>query len=341
MVDGIIQDLQRYGGITVLFKELVSKLIIKKEKFQYVSYANEPVAAQLSSADTCEVERRHPRLFERYRDCFVEGDVFHSSYYRLPVKKIPTVTTVYDFTYEKYVSGPAKWVHSWQKNRAIQNSDIVICISESTASDVMKYSPIDDQKLRIIHPGVSDNYFPLAIEQRVVSSVVLFIGSRAEYKNFRMAVIAVSSIACLTLTIVGGGALNKTETEMLNALLPGRYLWHSWLSETDLNSIYNIAYCLMYPSSYEGFGIPVAEAMRAGCPVIAVNTSSIPEVAGAAALLAQEVVEEEFVELLLLLSKEKERNKYIDMGYAQARKFSWDKCFEETLNVYRTLGLSG
>ena len=99
--------------------------------------------------------------------------------------------------------------------------------------------------------------------------------------------------------------------------------------------MYNSAYCLIYPSSYEGFGIPVIEAMRAGCPVVAVNTSSIPEVAGNAGLLVDNPDCNELVYALLTIDKN--RQQLINAGFTQAAKFSWNKCFNETQKVYDEL----
>ncbi|NNN84139.1 glycosyltransferase family 4 protein [Vibrio sp. A8-1] len=260
--------------------------------------------------------------------------LFHSSYYRLPSIRVPTVTTVHDFTYEKFVNGPAKWVHCWQKYRAIKHSDIVICVSHNTARDLMHYCPIDPSKIRVIHNGVSESYHVLPDVQSKTNEV-LFVGARAGYKNFELAVDALVKRPELSLSIVGGGPLSEAEQQRLDARIPGRYTWLGRLSDEELNLAYNRAYALLYPSSYEGFGIPVIEAMRAGCPVIAVNVSSIPEVAGSAAILTDIADAELFANSLSILPQRREV--LVEAGIEQAKKFSWDKCFEETLQVYKEL----
>ncbi|MFM4862518.1 glycosyltransferase family 4 protein [Aeromonas media] len=332
--DGIIEKLQQGGGVTVVFNELIKRLT---DNYSYYSYE---VSSHIATQKHNKI--LSPRLLERYRDARLPpeflGDkvVFHSTYYRLPANaNLPVVTTVHDFTYEKFAKGLAKWVHSWQKNRAIQNSDLVICVSHNTAKDLQQYCPIDPKKIRVIYNGVSDGYHSLDDVSSEQSQYVVFVGARSGYKNFTLAVESVAAVPNLQLQIVGGGKLREDEIKHLNTHLPNRYKWLGRLSDEELNQIYNQAYVLLYPSSYEGFGIPVLEAMRAGCPVIAVNVSSIPEVAGDAAILVNEPTVAAFSDALIKLPAI--RKQLITAGLAQAAKFSWDRCFEETLAVYNEL----
>lgn len=331
--DGIIEKLQQSGGVTVVFNELIKRLT----DYSYCSYE---VSSNIAKSMHNNI--LSPRFFERYRDAKLplellgEKAVFHSTYYRLPANaNLPVVTTVHDFTYEKFVKGPAKWVHSWQKNRAIRSSDLVICVSHNTAKDLLKYCPIDPKKIRVIHNGVSDSYHPLDAVSSEQSQDVVFVGARSGYKNFKLAVESIAAVPKLQLRIVGGGKLSEDEMKHLDAHLPNRYQWLGRLSDEELNKTYNQAYALLYPSSYEGFGIPVIEAMSAGCPVIAVNVSSIPEVAGDAAILVDEATVAALSEALTKLPAM--RKELITAGFIQAAKFSWDRCFEETLAVYNEL----
>ncbi|MGN5139808.1 glycosyltransferase family 4 protein [Aeromonas sp. 164P] len=331
--DGIIEKLQQGGGVTVVFNELIKRLT----DYSYYSYDNSSKIANSKHNNILS-----SRFLERYRDARLpaellsENAVFHSTYYRLPANaNLPVVTTVHDFTYEKFFKGPARWIHSWQKSRAIRNSDIVICVSHNTAKDLMQYCPVDKTKIRVVHNGVSESYYPLSIKSNFNYNSVLFVGARGGYKNFNLAIDAVAAVANLELHIVGGGELSSAELQQLEDKLSGRYRWLGRLSDNELNMAYNHAYALLYPSSYEGFGIPIIEAMRAGCPVISVNVSSIPEVAGDAAILVNEPNVAAFSEALITLPAM--RNQLIRAGFMQAAKFSWDRCFEETLEVYNEL----
>jgi mannosyltransferase len=98
--------------------------------------------------------------------------------------------------------------------------------------------------------------------------------------------------------------------------------------------LYNHAFCLLYPSSYEGFGIPLVEAMKCGCPVVTTNTSSIPEVLGGAGLMVDHIDEHAFVQKIKSLENTAFRGENIEKGYRQARRFSWDTCCQETLAFY-------
>lgn len=324
--DGIIEKLQTMGGVTVLFQQLLKRSDVNN--IRYFSYVDES-SIYLNEQNLI---RSRPKIFERYRDFqpkITEDDVFHSTYYRLPKFNTNVITTVHDFTYEKFVKGVPNKVHTWQKYKAINNSDHVICVSHNTAEDLQSYCHVSSDKISVAYNGVSSEYTPLDFQY---TENVLFVGSRLGYKNFDKAVEAIALSSKFNLRIVGA-PLSKKELVFLDAKIPNRYKYLGKLTNLELNIEYNKAYALVYPSSYEGFGIPALEAMSAGCPVIAVNCSSLPEVVGNAGILLDcidpNVIHEALVQL------ENIRSELIRCGYIQAKKFSWDKCYNETQNVYK------
>ncbi|CAI2299296.1 TPA: glycosyltransferase family 4 protein [Vibrio parahaemolyticus] len=326
--DGIINHIQSHGGVSVLFHELNKRMKLGESK--YFTYGD---GSELKNNAT----KLSPRLFERYRKFNVSlssDDIFHSTYYRLPTAKCKVVTTVHDFTYEKYVSGLARKVHSFQKNNAIMNSDKIICVSHNTAKDLLKYCPVSESKIEVVYNGVSEDYYPLNLNN---DNYVVFVGSRAKYKNFNMTVDAVRRVRDVKIIIVGGGKLTDKESDFLDKNLAGRYEVKGFLSNSELNLIYNKALALVYPSQYEGFGIPVLEAMRASCPVIALNCSSIPEVAGDAAILLERANAAELSEAISMLMNNKYRHEIIVAGLQNAKRFSWDNCCTETKKIYESL----
>ena len=279
---------------------------------------------------------------ERYRDVSLKYNkpfIFHSSHYR--ICKNPNainITTVHDFTYERYRKGLAKWVHSWQKNKAIRKADVVVCISESTKRDVLHFVPeISEEKIRVIYNGVSSDYKPVCSKSySFLGKYIVFVGSRQAYKKFDFLVESLSS-TFYNLAIVGG-PLNDDEYKLLDDKLGNdRYYYMGYLSNMQLNELYNQAVCLVYPSLYEGFGIPILEAQKAGCPVIALNASSVPEIIGSTPLLLNSLTTAELHSKLEILENETIRNEIIIEGYKNAEKFSWTKMGQDYVTLYKEI----
>ena len=339
IVDGLIYSLQRHGGITVYFNELLHRSFDHGLACRTIVYDGASSHAAALPGNVVKLKRR---FAERYRHCPVPSDasLFHSSYYRLPDRPIPTVTTVHDFTYERFVKGPRRWFHSWQKFDAIRKSQAIICISESTRTDLLHFLPdVPPERLHVVHNGVGDAFFPLDLggDAEKDRPFVLFVGARGGYKHFSLVVETLVRLPDLRLVCVGGSSLSANEMAFVNQNLGGRYQHLADISDQTLNKLYNQAYCLLYPSAYEGFGIPVLEAMKAGCPVIAFNGSSIPEVAGDAALLLDQLTTDALEDAFYELEDTKCRLTLRLKGLDRSKLFSWEKTFEETDRVYEVV----
>jgi mannosyltransferase len=165
--------------------------------------------------------------------------------------------------------------------------------------------------------------------------VILFVGDRAGYKNFDIAVETVRRRTDTVLVAVGGKSFPEDEQASVSAALEGRFRYYPKLDNSNLNQLYNLALCLLYPSSYEGFGIPALEAMQAGCPVIATDCSSLPEVCGDAGLLVAGITADSFAEKVDQLAAPEFRSAIVGKGLRQAARFSWDRTFSETIDFYR------
>lgn len=331
--DGIVFSLQQSGGISVVFTEILSRL--PSSAYELIGFRESPPPALAGAS----YRFQSPRILERYRRARVNDacDLFHSTYYRLPESnRCKVVTTVYDFVYERFASAYRRSVHSYQKRRAIEGADRLICISESTRRDLLEFAgPSVADRAVVILQGVSEEYHP--IPDTDVLPQVIFVGARNGYKNFVALVEAVSGLREIDLVCVGGGAFTRSEIELLERRVAGRYRCAGYLSKAALNREYNRSLCLAYPSLYEGFGLPILEAMRAGCPVIAVNRSSVPEVAGDAAMLLETGHPEEIRTAIQHILISQTRNELVRKGTIQATKFNWEETFRQTAAVYETL----
>jgi mannosyltransferase len=345
--DNIIYSLQKSGGISVVWTELLKGII--KSGLNYICReygdAMSNIFRRTIPIPTGKILFVNCSLLsvQRYINPVIDKNepfIFHSSYYRFcKNKNAVNITTVHDFVYEYYSSGFRKWLHRWQKYRAIKHSDYIICISDTTKNDLLKFvHRIDETKIKVIYNGVSDDYFPLQkpLTDNQYGNFALFIGSRAGYKNFYLSVQAVKGTK-LNLVIVGS-ALTKSENHYLQKELgTNRYFSLGRITNNELNSLYNKAICLMYLSLYEGFGLPVIEAQRAGCPVITVNAPSVVEILGDVTSLIAEPSVESVREKILMLEDNKFRDTVINAGLKNASRFSWGTMREQYLQLYRQI----
>ena len=348
-LDGIIFSLQQHGGISVYFRELLRRFTAADHAVLTVESPLKAVeAAESFSALTC-VERPGRRL-ERMRRCrdavghdVPRADVFHSSYYRRPAGNgVPTVVTVHDFVAHRFLRGARGRMRTWLMNSAIAQARHIICISEATREDLMEFVGVrSDQRVSVIHNGVSALFRPLtggAARASPDRSFALFVGQRAGYKNFSLALRALEHLPDLVLYCVGGGALQPAELAGVSESTRARVQHLGFVADERLNMLYNQAHCLVYPSTYEGFGIPVLEAMRAGCPVVSVDCKAVLEVGGLALSVSEE--SEDPVSLTRAIERLHDtdiRSRLRELGLERSRQFSWDRCFEQTMATYHDI----
>ncbi|CAM3957891.1 MULTISPECIES: glycosyltransferase family 4 protein [Flavobacterium] len=353
ILDNIIYSHVKQGGVSNYWFEL-SKHLIKSnhdvtfyEGTNSISNFHRKLLKIPNEKIIKETKNYRSSILERMAKVNInekEPFLFHSSYYRSLSDTTfgKEVTTVHDFTHNFHSSFLKKQTHNFLKYKSIKKASGIICISDNTYKDLLKFCPPKkNQKVTIIHNGVSDDFFilnkeninqlPLSIEK---NGYILFVGGRQNYKNFDF-VINILKETSYKLVVVGE-ALNKEEKLKIGNAIDNVDVLTN-IDNITLNILYNNALALIYPSNYEGFGIPVIEAMKAGCPVIALNSSSIPEVSGSAGLLLNELNSIEAKEYLAILSKNTERDIIIEKGIKQSKKFSWEKCCSETEEFYKEI----
>jgi mannosyltransferase len=346
--DNIIFSLQKAGGISIYWIELIKRLVQKKGgNISFYESENQNIFRKELDIEV-KKESVLNLKFLRYLP-FIKRlpkkSIFHSSYYRVSLQKdVVNITTVHDFTYEYFRSGLAKYIHVWQKGFAIKRSDGIICVSENTKKDLMKFYPmIEESKIKVIYNGVSDEFVKLENRKEYLTDefetlkdkkYILYIGDRSSYKNFDIAIEVLKKLEDYNFVVIGGEEFSSTEKK--NTKNIKNRIYHFRGIEGDkLNILYNNAFCLLYPSSYEGFGIPILEAMKSGCPVVSTNISSIPEVAGDAGLLVDEIKVDNFINEIKKLENNEFRGELINKGLEQSKRFNWDKCYNETYNFYQ------
>lgn len=277
-LDGIIFRLQKYGGITVYFKQVIRAVADISDEWCILLQDNE----QGYCADNVIVEPS--RLISSLRAVVLPKNshiIFHSSYWRLPRSEAKVIVTVHDLIAENsFVSLKSK-LHLFFRKRALQRANVIIAISESTKKDLLVcYPTISTKKVIVVYNSVSDCYLSSEIRLFRDPKSFVFVGSRGGYKNFNKAVQALSCVPGARLTIVGGNKLSRSEKKILKGSLNSNFVYFPFLTDLDLRSVYETSNALLYPSGYEGFGLPVAEALACGCFVICGSNSSLAEVHG-------------------------------------------------------------
>ena len=278
-------------------------------------------------------------------------EILHETYFSLD-KYCPVgakrVLTVYDMIHEKYADafeGSAET--SNPKRIAAQRADHVICISESTRQDLVNICQIPIGKTSVIYLGVDSIFSPkpqdIDSHLKLPKKFLLYVGKRDGYKNFIGFLTAFAASPYLkenySIVCFGGAALEPSELAVAHSMgLKPDQIVHYFGGDELLASIYRQAQALIYPSLYEGFGLPPLEAMATGCPVICSNTSSLPEVVGGAGQYFDPLSQQSMMEAMEgVLSTSKRREELITLGYVQASKFSWEKCAKETMREYQKL----
>lgn len=339
--DNIIYSLQHSGGISSVWSNLITRIMSRQDEIQFLEYDNacDNIFRKDIRINDKQVIRKNSRymMLKRYINPKINLNsnfIFHSSYFRTSSNpNAINITTVHDFIYEYYVKDPLKrFMHCHQKNEAIRHSDYIICISENTKKDLLYFLPdTDPKKIFVIYNGVSTDYY-ISKKKKKTNNNIVFVGNRNGYKNFDKIIEPI--VICEKELVIVGKPLSQNEIKLIESY-NCKYHYAGYLSNHNLNKLYQEAFCLIYPSEYEGFGLPVIEAQKAGCPVIALKRSSIPEIYGTDQhLLLNSTSTKDFVEKIKLLEKDNIRIASIESGIRNADKYSWDKAVEEYYKLY-------
>jgi glycosyltransferase involved in cell wall biosynthesis len=292
----------------------------------------------------------------RVKKALKEGDfdIFHPTYYSTYflkyLKDKPLVLTVYDMTHEiypEYFPFYSGWMIK-QKNKLLQKADKIIAISENTKKDIIQFHKIPEYKIKVIYLGNSLQLTqdkPLNFPE-IPKKYILFVGSRDNYKNFSYFIKSISPILqndrALKVVAAGGYSgknnFSRKEKNLFRKLEIDRQILQYPVTDEFLAYLYQNAICFIFPSLYEGFGLPVLEAFACDCPAVISNTSSLPEVGGEAAQYFNPMDSNDILSTVRkVITDEKLRREMVIKGREQLKRFSWVKTAQETLNLYREI----
>jgi glycosyltransferase involved in cell wall biosynthesis len=252
----------------------------------------------------------------------------------------PIVLTFHDVIHEKFMTHDTKTLAN--KKRALQRADKIIAVSESTKCDIGNYYSIPEKKIVVIPLASSIASAGTLIGGEPRERYLLFVGGRQLYKNFSFFVAAIASLLAkdhrLFLYCAGGGVFTKEERKLFHTMDIQSKVKYFAGTDENLKKCYSGALAFIFPSLYEGFGMPLLEAMSCGCPIGASQTSSFPEVAGSASLYFDPTDRDSILEVVeALVSDKTVRMRLSRCGLERAKSFSWRSTALQTEKVYRGL----
>lgn len=295
------------------------------------------------------------RSFDGFSDFEPEIDLFFAPDHYIPfLKNTPVIATIMDIIpllYPEWVSLRFRRQKNFAFKKAILSTSHIITISEYSKNDLCTHLGIKKNRISVIPPGVSREYFQMLDDDRkkkvlekygIKKDFFVFVGTLQFRKNISRIIKAFGHLPLNIkkqheLIIIGqdGWGTEKLKAELGLMEDAGYGKWIQYIPDKDLIALLQSARALVYPSLYEGFGLPVVEAFASRCPVISSGTTAIPEVAGDAAILIDPCSVAEISDAMELMTmNESERKKMISLGYRRAQQFTWEKSAEEHIKIF-------
>ena len=367
LFDHQIFSYQKYGGISKYFSELFKQYENNKDidillgmKTNVNHYLKECLLIKNSQHienvekstlfNTYSVYKKNRNYCKKILDKN-DFDILHSTFYDPYFMKYlnkKSVVTIHDMTpelYPQYFKGTLysymitrKWIRS--KKEIVESADKIIAISENTRDDLFRLYCVPYEKIEVIYDGC--NLLPEANSRLIDEPYILYVGLRDKYKNFTNFVKGVANILKtqkIKALCIGGGKFTEEESRLFRDLEVEKYFCQMYADDEELASAYKYALCFVYPSEYEGFGMPILESFSQKCPTILSNTSCFPEIGGDAALYfyPDNIAELEQKLLDVLSLNDADKQEMVAKGIKRLDKFSWKRCAEQTLDTYKKI----
>ena len=358
LYDSQMFDLQNYGGITRYFANLIVKM---KEESDFAPrlpllYSTNYYVRdfdQLLHNPFGKIWLRKGRRRKKWNRLYCTKilnkenfDIFHPTYYDpyfLDHLKKPLAITVHDMIHENYshlFDDSEKVIK--QKKEVIEAADLIIAISKFTRQEIIRYYPHKADNIKVIYHGIPDEPV-IADSAPLPERFLLYVGDRlSTYKNFVPFATSIAELIRkekdLYLICAGGGSFSKAEQSLFKGLGIASQTMQMNVSDGLLAQLYQQAAAFIYPSLEEGFGLPMLEAFKYGCPIACSQTSCLPEVGGTAVSYFDPLNPEAiFCQTASLINNPDLRHQQIAEGRVQLNKFTFEQCYTETAAAYRTL----
>lgn len=350
--DNIVFNLQHAGGVSRFWSKVIQPYG-GSEGVTFIEHSGgvENIYRKSMSITPVVPDHRLPIQMARYvnfsRNFFRDEFVFHSSYYR--INSSPgslNVTTVHDLIYEKFGKGIGTVLHLYQKAAALRKSVCIVCVSDNTRKDLLKYYPFCSDKQVVVIPNGVDGFSRSALNSEFGQADVgidfplffLYVGHRGVLKGFNLVHDVIDMLDEEFQCVVVGDPFSKSEVaEIRERGHEKRIINVGKVSDIKLNHLYSRSSFFFFPSLYEGFGIPPLEAMSAGCPVLASNRSSVPEVVGDAGILFDPSDSSTLRSGLSRILQSEVRARLVTLGMKRASSFSWKSVVDRYAVLYSDL----
>lgn len=334
---------ERRGGITNYFAHLIREFVddpdlgVEVVGLPIITPNTHAVDLGVGRAPRLVPARSRPlRLLNAIRQAPVRADLVHSTFYfqqRLS-RLSRRVVTVHDMIPERF---PALFPHGdphLHKQSHVRQADAVVCVSDATRADLLEFVPDVAAPVFVTPLGV--DAVGAEAQPPTRTPTVLFVGKRGHYKDFAVLAAALREVPDVRLVLVGGGPLTEEDrVSIAGGHLDGR-IEHCTPDDTGLRAQYRAATLLVFPSRYEGFGLPALEALSAGCPAVLADTPALREVAGDAAEYFPPGDERALGAVLIrLLADAGRRTAMAAAGRERAARFTWRRTAELTAQAYQ------
>jgi glycosyltransferase involved in cell wall biosynthesis len=360
LYDHQIFSISMYGGALRYFTELINR-VAKKEDIEtsvYMNYFISEYGLEKSINNFKYFKSKKHGNYKNSKPIYLFWNklffpaffdkaaphIYHQTYYENLClnKKVKRIVTVLDMMHEKFPESFSKFDKSASdKREAVKRADGIISISHSTKKDLIEMLNVPEEKIRVIHLGNSLNKTTES-KPIVNQPYLLYVAKRLNYKNFEMLVKVFAKLKRnypeLKVVCSGGGTFSDEEIKLFESLGVKEDIIYFNANDKMLANLYKHAEAFIYPSRYEGFGVSLLEAMNMKCPIIASNSSSIPEILGDAGLYINPDEPEDLENKIeMLLNNKNLRDELIQKGLIQKEKFNWDKTAEETIKYYKEI----